>query len=137
MSDPRLNGLSIGGATPPVAPPAPGRAGGAGRTGEPGRFGELLTQEIQKGQGITWSAHAAERLRQRNITLTPALESQIAQGMDMARAKGARSSLILTEAGAFVVSVSNRTVITAMDPAQMRERVVTNIDSAVIAPPPA
>ena len=65
------------------------------------------------------------------------VEAQFVADDDVARAKGARSSLILTEAGAFVVSVSNRTVITAMDPAQMRERVVTNIDSAVIAPPPA
>lgn len=134
MSDPRLNGLSIGGPTPPVAPPATRpttRPGGV----DAGRFGELLTTEIQKGAGLTWSAHATERLRQRNIELTPQLESQISQGMDMARAKGARSSLILTDAAAFVVSVPNRTVITAMDPAQMRERVVTNIDSAVIAPP--
>jgi flagellar operon protein len=34
---------------------------------------------------------------------------------------------------AFVVSVRNRTVITAVDSAHMREHVFTNIDSAVIA----
>lgn len=135
MSDPRLNGLAIGGASAPVAPPAPPRKGAQV---EPGRFGELLTQEIERGTGdVTWSAHATERLRQRGIALTPQLEAQVSAGMDMAAGKGAKSSLVLTETGAFVVSVPNRTVITAMDPAQMRERVVTNIDSAVIAPPSA
>ena len=33
---------------------------------------------------------------------------------------------------ALVVSVKNRTVITAVDRAQMKENVFTNIDSAVI-----
>ena len=40
---------------------------------------------------------------------------------------------IAYEAGAFVVSVPNRTVITAVDRDHMREHVFTNIDSAVIA----
>lgn len=34
---------------------------------------------------------------------------------------------------AFVVSVKNRTVITAIDSAHMRQHVFTNIDSAVLA----
>ena len=47
-------------------------------------------------------------------------------------AKGARDALVLIDGTAFVVSVRNRTVITAVGADQMRDRVFTNIDSAVI-----
>jgi len=49
-----------------------------------------------------------------------------------AAAKGARESLILLDDKAFVVSVRNRTVITAVDGEHLKENVFTNIDSAVI-----
>src|SRR5947199_173471 len=49
-----------------------------------------------------------------------------------AAAKGARESVVLVDGTAFVVSVRNRTVITAVDAQHMREHVFTNIDSAVI-----
>jgi hypothetical protein len=39
---------------------------------------------------------------------------------------------VLIDGTAFVVSVRNRTVITAVGADQMRDRVFTNIDSAVI-----
>ena len=52
--------------------------------------------------------------------------------VDRAAAKGARESLVLVDDTAFVVSVRNRTVITAVDRARMRDQVFTNIDSAVI-----
>jgi hypothetical protein len=40
---------------------------------------------------------------------------------------------VLVDSTAFVVAVPNRTVITAVDRAHMKEQVFTNIDSAVIA----
>jgi len=46
--------------------------------------------------------------------------------------KGGRESLIMLGDAALVVSVRNRTVITAMDRASMQGNVFTNIDSAVI-----
>ncbi len=52
--------------------------------------------------------------------------------MDKAAAKGARESLILMDNLALVVSIRNRTVITAVDEKRMKEHVFTNIDSAVI-----
>ena len=46
--------------------------------------------------------------------------------------KGSKESLILLRDLALVVSVNNRTVITAIDKARQKERVFTNIDSTVI-----
>ena len=53
-------------------------------------------------------------------------------GVDRAAAKGAKESLVMIDDVALVVSVKNRTVITAVDKAQLKENVFTNIDSAVI-----
>jgi flagellar operon protein len=53
--------------------------------------------------------------------------------VDRAEEKGARDSLVLLRDMAFIVSVSNRTVVTAMDGERLKENVFTNIDSAVIA----
>ena len=47
--------------------------------------------------------------------------------------KGADRSLVLMDSLALVVSVKNRTVITAVDGARAASGSFTNIDSAVIA----
>jgi flagellar operon protein len=49
-----------------------------------------------------------------------------------ADAKGVQDTLVLTDKAALIVSVPNRTVITAMDRAQLDGNVFTNIDGAVI-----
>lgn len=52
--------------------------------------------------------------------------------IEKASNKGARESLILMDDLALVVSIKNKTVITAIDGANIKENVFTNIDSAVI-----
>jgi flagellar operon protein len=47
-------------------------------------------------------------------------------------AKGAKQSLFMMNDVAMVVSIKNRTVITAVDHDSMKENVFTNIDSAAI-----
>lgn len=59
--------------------------------------------------------------------------ARLRHGVDLAAGKGARDAVVLVDDTAFVVSVRNRTVITAVDSAHMRDQVFTNIDSAVIA----
>jgi flagellar operon protein len=51
---------------------------------------------------------------------------------DKAEQKGAKQSLFMLDNVAMVVSIKNRTVITAVDGDSMRENVFTNIDSAAI-----
>jgi len=52
--------------------------------------------------------------------------------VEKARQKGGRETLILLGDVALVVSVVNRTVITAIDGESLKENVFTQIDSAVI-----
>ena len=53
--------------------------------------------------------------------------------MNKAAAKGSKDALVMMDDTAMVVSVKNRTVITALPKEQARDNVFTNIDAAVIA----
>ena len=78
------------------------------------------------------SGHAATRLESRNIQLDDQAWERVMQGVEKAAAKGAKESLVMVDDVALIVSVKNRTVITAVEQEQLKENVFTNIDSAVI-----
>ena len=72
-------------------------------------------------------------MQRRGIELDQSTLGRLSQGVGRAASKGSRDSLVLVDGTAFVVSVSNRTVITAVGSEHMKDNVFTNIDSAVIA----
>jgi flagellar operon protein len=84
-------------------------------------------------QPVAFSKHAVQRLERRNLAVDPASMQRLQDGVDRAAGKGARDAVVLVDNTAFVVSVANRTVITAVGKDQMKDHVFTNIDSAVIA----
>lgn len=79
------------------------------------------------------SAHAKTRLQSRELQLDQAAWERVMTGVDKAAQKGAKETLVMVDDVALVVSVKNRTVITAVDKERLKENVFTNIDSAVIA----
>ncbi len=93
-------------------------------------FNEILEKQLN-GE-VKFSQHALQRLQSRNIKLDQAAMDKLNGAVDKAAQKGAKESLILMNNLALVVSVKNRTVITAMDESSMKDSVFTNIDSAVI-----
>ncbi|MCS7220764.1 MAG: TIGR02530 family flagellar biosynthesis protein [Anaerolineae bacterium] len=95
-------------------------------------FAAVLRRESEIGQ-LRFSHHAEVRLREREIELTPAQRERIEKAVEAADRRGARESLILLDDLALVVSIRNRTVITAMDARHRKSNVFTNIDSAVLA----
>jgi flagellar operon protein len=84
-------------------------------------------------QPIQFSKHAVQRLERRNLDVSATSMQRLQDGVDRAAGKGARDAVVLVDDTAFVVSVNNRTVITAVGKDQMKDHVFTNIDSAVIA----
>lgn len=112
----------------PVGPTGPRTGTTVSRTTGPG-FGEVFDA---KSREIKISAHAQARLRSRGIDLDEARMARLTEAVDRAAHKGAKESLVLMEDLAVIVSVRNRTVITAVDGASLKENVFTNIDSAVI-----
>lgn len=82
---------------------------------------------------VRFSAHAQQRLAQASVQLDPNAMSRLEAAVEKAGLKGGKESLILLDDLAFVVSVKNRTVITAVGADRMADNVFTNIDSVVIA----
>ena len=113
-----------------------------------GEFDQSLNQAIEKANlqetktgatnlnqvspGLKFSAHATQRLRERQISFDPETMSKMNDAINKADAKGVQDTLILTDKAALIVSVPNRTVVTAMDKNNLNGNVFTNIDGAVI-----
>ena len=126
--NPALLAPTIGGVTPPAPSPQPVPASPAPAQG-PGSFAAALDRVA----GPNFSKHALERLQRRGIDLDPQTLHRLSDGISRAAGKGARNSVVFVDGTAYVASVQNNTVITAVPPEHMRSQVFTNIDSAVIA----
>lgn len=122
------SGPAASGGTAAPAPAAPRTAPAAA-----GAFGPLLAARTGDAAGLRFSGHALDRIERRGIALDEQALARLEGGVSRAAAKGARDSLVMVDGTAFVVSVRNRTVVTAVDRQHMHEQVFTNIDSAVIA----
>ncbi len=89
-------------------------------------FQAILTDRLKL------SGHAQTRLESREIQLDGEAWERVMQGVEKAAAKGAKESLVMVDDVALIVSVKNRTVITAVEQSKLKDNVFTNIDSAVI-----
>ena len=96
-------------------------------------FQEVLKARLERETGVSFSAHAMTRLTERGVTLRRDEIDRLADAVGKADAKGVEDSLIMLDDKAFIVSVKNKTVITAMTGDTIRGNVFTNIDGTVIA----
>ncbi len=113
--------------------PAGSEGANRGRTGSGLSFDQVLAQISDRGsQPVKISAHAEARLRQRRIYLSSEDMERINRAVERMSEKGARESLLLMKDLALLVNVRKRTVITALDGQNMKDKVFTNIDSAMI-----
>lgn len=131
MSDPRLNhALTAAG---PLAPVQPTRPTQPGRNDLRVVDGPGFADVLDRTPRVHFSKHALQRVQRREVTLDQPTLQRLSAGVDRAEAKGSRDAVVFVGRDAFVVSVTNRTVITAVPQDRMRDHVFTNIDSAVIA----
>jgi len=97
-----------------------------------GSFGDFLKEALRKPTDVAFSAHAQKRLSSRGIIMDDSQMSRLSNAVDLVNGKGGQDSLVMLDGLALIVNVPSRTVVTAMEVAGMGERVVTNIDSAVL-----
>ncbi len=95
-------------------------------------FKDMFSRELAAQRNISFSKHARERMFSRGVELSETDINKIADAIDKAETKGSKDTLILADDAAFVVSVKDRTIVTALDTNNLKEGVVTAIDSAVI-----
>jgi flagellar operon protein len=114
-----------------------------GATVQPPLSGQSLTSKNSSGFAgvlenklndtkVKFSGHALERLKERGIELGEKELEKLEGAVSSVAAKGGNESLIMVGDAALVVSVKNRTVITAFDRNNMDGNVFTRIDSAAI-----
>jgi flagellar operon protein len=95
-------------------------------------FDEVLSGQINQVGDLKFSGHALNRLNEREVKLTNTDYSRLEQGLKQVQEKGASKSLILVDDNAFIVSVKNKTVVTALSMENSVSNVFTNIDSVAI-----
>lgn len=81
---------------------------------------------------LHFSKHAANRLVDRNISLTSEQMERLSDATAKASSKGIKESLVIVDSLAFIVNVPSNTVVTALDRTESSDNVFTNIDGAVI-----
>jgi flagellar operon protein len=92
-------------------------------------FIDILRDKMQPSE-ISFSAHALSRLEERNIIVDGQIKAKLENAINQIAQKGGKESLIMLDDIAYVVSVPNKTVITALETSN--SNVFTNIDSALV-----
>ena len=96
-----------------------------------GGFAGILENTLNDAK-VKFSGHAMERLKERGIQLGESDLKKLEGAVSSVAAKGGNESLIMVGNAALLVSVKNRTVITAFDRNNLEGNVFTRIDSAAI-----
>ena len=115
------------------APVTDAKVGNKKPEGASSDFDSVLNSSLDQVKApLKFSAHAAQRLKDRKIELDAGMMQKVNDAIDKADAKGIDDTLILTKDAALIVNVKNRTVVTAMERNSLSGNVFTNIDGAVI-----
>jgi len=89
-------------------------------------------EAIVESEKLRFSAHAQARLSSRGVSLTSEDITRLESAIAKAERKGVRDAFVMLRDMVFIISVKNRTVITALKADQAQENVFTNIDAAVL-----
>ena len=129
----------------PLRPPQPGpgsRTPSASPAEKKTAFSKVLAGELASGEQtadaskaaavVEFSAHALRRLQERNVTLSSHNLQRLDNAVQLAERKGSVNTLVLMDDTAYIVSVKNKKVITAITKDAAVDNVFTQIDSATI-----
>ena len=95
-------------------------------------FREQLTKlQNETKEDLSFSKHAVRRLEERNIEMNDGLMDDLRNAVSEAKKKGAKDVAVIGRQGIFIVNVPNNVVVTTMAEDDMRNKTLTNIDSAV------
>lgn len=87
---------------------------------------------LQPAATLKFSNHAVDRMQARGVRFSPEEMGKIEQAAAKALAKGAKNCLLISDQAALIVDLKDKTVVTVMDKANLKENVFTNIDSTVM-----
>lgn len=91
-----------------------------------------IQPQVGAEKALVFSKHAVERMQTRGIGMNPGRMERLDTAFTKAAEKGSKNTLVLMDDSAFIMSVKNKTIVTAMDKATLKENLFTNIDSTII-----
>lgn len=94
--------------------------------------GDIAQPKMTDATQLVFSKHAVERVRSRGIQMGPEKMLRLNTALEKAQGKGSKDTLVLMDDNAFIMNVKNKTIVTAMDKAMLKENLFTNIDSTII-----
>ena len=94
-------------------------------------FSEVLKKNLQQTDKVRFSAHALKRIEERQLPLGEQTLDRLNNALSQLRQKGSKNSVVFLDETAFVVSVQNSTVVTALEN-NNTQNIFTNIDSVAI-----
>ncbi|MFB5660560.1 TIGR02530 family flagellar biosynthesis protein [Alteribacillus sp. HJP-4] len=112
--------------------PHPGQKTKAVKTSQTTSFQEIFKKQVEQSPPLTVSRHAERRLHNRDVAVTEIEWKKINEKLTMAKEKGVRDSIVLTDKAALVVSAENHTVITAMTKDEAADHIFTNINGTIV-----
>lgn len=101
-------------------------------TGQSSFQTQKKVESMSFGEMLNFSKHAVKRLEEREIAIDNRFVGELEQAVESARKKGARDVAVISSQGVFIVNVPNNIVVTTISQDDMKEKIFTNIDSAVI-----
>jgi len=89
-------------------------------------------QSQHEAEVVKLSFHAQERIKARKIEMNEKRLESLGEVAKEAKDKGAKNTLAMLGTDAFILSVKDKTIVTAMKEEEMESRFFTNIDSVYI-----
>lgn len=93
-------------------------------------FKDIFNEKVENE--VVFSKHASDRIKERNIDVSPDVTEKLNEATEKAKEKGLKNVLVMIENQAFIISTLNNKVITAVNSQDLKENIFTNIDGAVI-----
>lgn len=82
---------------------------------------------------LRFSSHSQQRMAKRGVSFSHKQLERLENALKTLVGKGSRTSVVMVDETALVVSVKDGMVVTVVDRSALRDQVFTNIDSAVFA----
>jgi flagellar operon protein len=95
-----------------------------------------LLQQLQKedtAASVKISSHAQKRIQSREIQFDSTTLKTLDQVLEIGTQKGSKSTLVMAQNQAFILSIKDRTLVTALKQEEMNEYFFTNIDSVFVS----
>ena len=94
---------------------------------------QVSCEELERASSVRFSKHAVERINQRGIDMyVDDRLDRLNRAVELAEEKNSEEALVFIDSAAFLVSVRNNKVITAVTADDIQGNIFTNIDSTVV-----